>query len=274
MTIAYGTVTDPFGTPVPAAALAITAVNTAVPESARRPVGVGQCTGAGPVVARVTTGADGRFVRRLEYASAARPLLCLSIQVEPPRGSGLESLELALDSVVVKPGASAVPPDSVRMDIIVSPGAEPVAAPAEVVLSPPPSFASADEELAYLAGIVPGGFGGYYLQDGTTCVYLTDLDRAAEAQAVLRAYFRLRPPPAGVDPGRLRFAHGRYDYVQLRDWRERLASGLGRAAEVRIRMDWNKLQVGVATAAAATRARAVAKRLGVPSAALLVVGRR
>jgi hypothetical protein len=65
---------------------------------------------------------------------------------------------------------------------------------------------------------------------------------------------------------------GRWDYPTLVRWRDQLRTELGRgAARVDIRVDWNRIEIGVVGGAAAQRARQTVARSGIPAAAAMVV---
>lgn len=270
---AYGTVLDHFGTPVPGATVVVTAVDVSadVPARERLPIGPGQCVGARPVSGRTAAGADGRFRLSLELGARVPALACLAIVAAPPPGRPLALMHLAMDSV----GARAIvaADDSVLMDIMLPDAA--AALTGATPLPSPPAFASADEELLWLARAVPGGFGGYW-RTGTgepLKVYLVDLAQAGQAKRLLQEYFRERPPAGGVPPD-IVFMRGRWDAATLIDWRDRLRRA-GTAAGVRaatVRLDWNRVQVSVRGAAGRARLRMRLAGLGVPAAALLIVG--
>jgi len=248
--LAYGTVLDRGGRPAAGASVTITGVDTSPDVPARERVRVGwQCEGARPVSARAVAGVDGHFRALLEFGDPPRQLACLSIRAVPPAGAGLDSMELAMDSLAV--GALAATRDSVLMDIIL---------PAHVAAGPtpvePPAFADGDAELRWLAQTVPGGFGGYWRARGSSEVqiYLADMTRAPQAKAFLVRYFQVRPPAGGV-PSDILFMRAGWDAATLRP-------------------DWSRVQVTVSGAAGLARLRARLRALAIPERALLLVGGR
>ncbi len=271
---AYGIVTDLFGTPVPGARIGVTAVDVSpgVEPRERTAVGPGQCSGARPTSAGAVVGADGRFRVVLRLDAPVPALLCLAVEVVPPRGTPLGPIYLAMDSV--EAGKLTAAGDSVRMNLIVPEGSFGV--PDEnPPPAPPASFASEDEELVWLARAVPGGFGGYWRPgpNQPMNVYLTDMTLAPRAKKVLLKYFHLRPPTGGEPPD-VQFMRGRWDVLTLIGWRDRLRAA-GAAAGVRaadLRLDWNRVQV---TMRAEGRSPLLARlpALGIPQAALFLVGR-
>ena len=269
--VAYGTVLDRFGTPVPGAMVEVTSVDvsTGVPERERLPVGPGQCVGARPVSARTSAGDDGRFRLTLDLGQPLRSVTCLAVVATPPAGRPLSRLELAMDSV--RAGAAAG--DSVRMDIMLPDAAAPLTS-AQPLPTPPP-FRTKEEELVWLSRALPGGFGGYWRisPDEPIKVYLVDPAQAAQAKRLLQEYFRQRPPEGGA-PRDILFMRGHWDVVALIGWRDRLRRA-GAAAGVRaavLRLDWNRVQVSVAGRAGRVRLRGRLGGLGVPEGALLIVG--
>jgi hypothetical protein len=269
--LAYGSVLDRYGHPTPGATVTITGLDTSPDVPAGERVRVGwQCLGARPVSARAVAGEDGRFRAVLELGDPPRELACLAIRVVPPPNTGLDSMELSMDSLAA--GALAAAGDSVLMDIILP--AREAAAPPRVE---PPVFADADAELRWLAQNVPGGFGGYWRARGTTevQVYLVDMTRAAQAKAFMVRYFQVRPPTGGA-PSDILFMRAGWDAATLLDWRDRLRR-LGPAGGVRaaeLRPDWNRVQVTVAGTAGLARLRARLRALAIPERALLLVGGR
>ncbi|HEX9107039.1 MAG TPA: hypothetical protein VF832_07420 [Longimicrobiales bacterium] len=271
--IAYGTVLDRFGTPVPGATVVVTSVDVSpgVPARERLPVGPGQCVGARPVSARTAAGADGRFRLSLALGLPARSVTCLAVVATPPAGRPLTQLELAMDSVRAQETAAAG--DSVRMDIML-PDAAAALTSARPLPTPPP-FRTQDEELLWLVRAVPGGFGGYWRGSSAEPmkVYLVDLVQAPQAKRLLQAYFRQRPPEGGA-PQDILFMRARWDVAALIGWRDQLRRA-GAAAGVRaavLRLDGNRVQVSVSGPAGRARLRARLAALGVPEAALFIVG--
>ncbi|HEX6037804.1 carboxypeptidase-like regulatory domain-containing protein [Longimicrobium sp.] len=96
--VLYGRVTDPAGTPVQGAAVALEGAETG-------------CNGPGTVGARVLTGADGMY--RLPVWISAEPMgVCLRAHAAPPSGREL----WASDTIQVRPLFGAEPADSARAD--------------------------------------------------------------------------------------------------------------------------------------------------------------
>ena len=119
-------------------------------------------------------------------------------------------------------------------------------------------------EPASLARAVPG-FGGFYLDDGTPTVFLTDLRQQPAAEAALARY--------GYAPGSIRVVQGDYSYAELQRWFERVtpeALAVPGAVFTDNDESANRVLVGVENAGAAASVRGVAARLGIPEGALVV----
>lgn len=119
---------------------------------------------------------------------------------------------------------------------------------------------------AALARVVPGGFGGFYLDltDQTPTILLTDPSRRAEAIAVLS---RRGIDGRAVGPD-VRVRHARWNYAQLYDWFQYL---LPRIANVQIDIvslsiseSNNRIEYGVASEIGRRRLEQRLKQLGVP----------
>lgn len=119
-------------------------------------------------------------------------------------------------------------------------------------------------DVASLARGLPG-FGGFYLDDGTPTVYLTDAGARGAAEAALAGY--------GYAPSAVRVRPADYAYQDLERWFQRLApEALAIPGAVFADNDEssNRVVVGVEHAAAAASVRGVAARLGVPVEAVVV----
>lgn len=106
----------------------------------------------------------------------------------------------------------------------------PVVQPRE--FGPPGPVYTIRDEFAAMAGRVPGGFGGLFLDgDGVLTVVLVDGGRSEEARAALageRLIEARRAGPGGArfDPAKARIRVGDFSYSSLYDWYELLRSSL------------------------------------------------
>jgi hypothetical protein len=126
----------------------------------------------------------------------------------------------------------------------------------------------ADDPVA-LARTVPG-FGGFFLdQQGTPTVYLTQPAQRAAAERALAPWFREQNQAAAA----LKVLPGRFAWADLERWNA-LASVEALAVPGAVFSDadeaGNRVHIGVASATAAVRVRAVLDRLGIPAAAVTV----
>jgi hypothetical protein len=142
-----------------------------------------------------------------------------------------------------------------------------------------------DDQFAEVARQVPA-FGGMYIDraSGSLVVHLTDTSPrvAAEAEAALYAQFgtdRLAGATAtrGLGPAptkpRVRILPAKYRFAELKEWHERLATGVLALPEVvltDIDDQQNRLAVGVETTAAQARVEGQLGRLGVPREAVSI----
>jgi hypothetical protein len=124
----------------------------------------------------------------------------------------------------------------------------------------------ADDPVA-LARAVPG-FGGFFVdQQGTPTIYLADLSRRAAATQALAPWFRQRNRAATA----LRVLPARFAWTDLERWFAQASPEvLAVPGAVFVDADeaGNRVRIGVEHAAAASRARSVLARLGIPSAAV------
>ncbi|HEV7586493.1 MAG TPA: alpha-lytic protease prodomain-containing protein [Longimicrobium sp.] len=132
-----------------------------------------------------------------------------------------------------------------------------------------------DGRFLELSRQVPG-FGGYFFDSqGDLNVYLTDLRHEPAARAAL-ADVALSRPGSAVHPFTRSAAtlvrQGNYDFPQLNAWRERLREAFSISGVQSLDTDEaaNRVRVGVTSADAGARVRALAERAGVPAGALAV----
>jgi hypothetical protein len=127
--------------------------------------------------------------------------------------------------------------------------------------------------------VVPGGFGGLWLEGTVLHVNLVDLSKREEARAALKTELRGEFGPgapggqrAAVDLDRIVFHPGRYDYVQLTGWYVRLPASLGYEGVTSTDIDErrNRIRIGVRDDANAERVRRRIPELGIPPEAVLV----
>jgi hypothetical protein len=141
--------------------------------------------------------------------------------------------------------------------------------PAEPVWSPPLDSAARrlehgrDARWAAIAREVPGGFAGFYAEDGRLVVLLTD---TLQKDAALRALAPLRQR-SHLDLANARVAPARWDFAQLHDWWAYIASRRVRfvgATMFDIDERDNRLTYGFESSAALRRAERQLKPLGLP----------
>jgi hypothetical protein len=127
---------------------------------------------------------------------------------------------------------------------------------------------SADDPVA-LARTVPG-FGGFFLDaQGTPTVYLTDPGSRAAAAVALAPWFQQQHRAAAG----MRVLPGRFAWADLERWTAQATpEALAIPGAVFSDADeaGNRVHIGVQSAAAASRVRAVLDRLGIPAAAATV----
>lgn len=135
---------------------------------------------------------------------------------------------------------------------------------------------SIDAEFLYLAGVVPGGFGGLYFEDGRPIVRLKDLRQQDAAAAVIVPYLRERYPRLSYRlnrVGEIGFVQAEHDFATLARWRTQVEAIAVRIPEI-VLTDAderrNRVVVGVATAAAIPLAMSVIGGLRLPDGAVLV----
>lgn len=139
-------------------------------------------------------------------------------------------------------------------------------------------FESLDHEFAYAAGTVPGGFGGWFLdEEGRPNVYLVDLGQRDAAVEALAPFFRDRyVSVAGrstADWERMIVLQGQYDFRFLQDWRERIseeAPHIPGMVMTDVEERTNRVEVAVEDETAARQVRAAMLRLGIPSGAVVI----
>jgi len=132
----------------------------------------------------------------------------------------------------------------------------------------PAQQGSADDPVA-LARAVPG-FGGFFLDEqGTPTVYLTRAGNRGAAALALAPWFRQQHVPAAA----MRVLPGRFAWADLERWTAQATpEALAVPGAVFSDADeaGNRVHFGVASAAAASRVRAVLARLGIPAEAAAV----
>ncbi|HEX6747253.1 MAG TPA: hypothetical protein VF092_08120 [Longimicrobium sp.] len=132
-----------------------------------------------------------------------------------------------------------------------------------------------DGRFLELSRQVPG-FGGYFFDSqGDLNVYLTDLRQEAAARSAVADVAAGRAGSAVhpfTRPAATRIRQGEYDFVQLNAWRERLREAFSISGVQSLDADEaaNRVRVGVTSAEAGARVRALAERAGVPAGALVV----
>lgn len=113
---------------------------------------------------------------------------------------------------------------------------------------------------AALAGRVPGGWGGFFLEDGVPTIYLVDPALKETAIAVLAA----EGFPLGSTT---RVKQGRWDFAQLYDWYRYLAPHTSVADGMSfsdIQEARNRIEYGVIDEGARTRLEEILARLDLP----------
>jgi hypothetical protein len=140
--------------------------------------------------------------------------------------------------------------------------------PAPDLATAPLQQGSADDPVA-LARTVPG-FGGFFLDaQGAPTVYLTDPGSRAAAAVALAPWFQQQHRAAAG----MRVLPGRFAWADLERWTAQATpEALAIPGAVFSDADeaGNRVHIGVQSAAAASRVRAVLDRLGIPAAAATV----
>lgn len=140
-----------------------------------------------------------------------------------------------------------------------------------------PLFHSIDDEFAYAASVVPGGFGGwYYDEQGRPNVFLIDTTQSEEATAALMPFLKDRhislPGRSTPDVDHFVIRQGQYDYRDLLRWREQITGLVGQVPGL-MRMDVaeerNRVLISVEDDAAERRLRSAMAELGIPAQAVL-----
>jgi RTX calcium-binding nonapeptide repeat (4 copies) len=122
-----------------------------------------------------------------------------------------------------------------------------------------------DDRFVEVAKRVPG-FGGMFIDGtGTVNVYLLDPGAAvvAAAESELRAAFA----PEGFEPGQVQVLEGRYTFLELKAWHDRMADVLTIPGVVLTDIDdaGNRLTVGVETRAVEHQVRQYLAAAGIPA---------
>lgn len=140
--------------------------------------------------------------------------------------------------------------------------------------SPQARLQTLDDKFVELAQQVPG-FGGLAFDDaGNVQVYLTDLAMAEVARPVISAFMHGRSKDSdaaaqGTPP--LRFVEGRFDFPQLKAWKDQLRAVVFRDQSVTF-LDAdeyrNRITVGVVAAGDEARVRDLIAPLGLPEGAV------
>jgi hypothetical protein len=86
---------------------------------------------------------------------------------------------------------------------------------------PPSPAATVNTQWAALARVVPGGWGGYFLERGSPYIYLVDPSQVGVAVPALQAGGIPVTPGVGVK-------QGRWDFAQLFDWNAYIVHRMGR----------------------------------------------
>ncbi len=189
-------------------------------------------------------------------------------------------LALGLAGAACGPRSGAPPPPPAAAAEVVpvdTPPLPPPGDPAPREPSSPGRPYTIDDRFADLARVVPGGFGGLWLEGDELHVNLVDLSKRAEAQAVLARELRAEfgggaPGQRGsVDLDAIVFHSARYDYLQLTGWYARLTPALGEGiVSTDIDERANRIAVGVRDEATIERVRRRVVELGIPPEAVVV----
>ncbi len=139
----------------------------------------------------------------------------------------------------------------------------------DAAFSRAPQQAQGGPDRAALARAIPG-FGGVFLDaEGVPTVQLMDVAERPRAEQAMAALLRAH----GFAPGQLRVRRGDFDYASLDAWFERLwPEALAEPGVVLVDFSEtrNRVIVGVENLGSAGQMRAIAARLGIPDAALVV----
>ena len=145
---------------------------------------------------------------------------------------------------------------------------QPTASTAPDLVTAPVQQGSADDPVS-LARAVPG-FGGFFLDElGTPTVYLTNPANRAAAALALGPWFQQQHQAAGA----MRVLPARFAWADLERWTAQATpEALAVPGAVFSDADEaaNRVHIGVESAGAASRVRAVLARLGIPAAAAAV----
>jgi hypothetical protein len=111
---------------------------------------------------------------------------------------------------------------------------------------------------------VPGGWGGYFFQDGVFVTYLVDTTKVAEATAALFDF--------GIHIRGAQVRQGRWDFAQLYDWKLHIyaQSGAPRFISTDIDEVRNRLVFGVEDVAAGDSLATFFSSLALPCDLLVI----
>ena len=113
------------------------------------------------------------------------------------------------------------------------------------------------------------GFGGLFLDEaGTPVVYLVDLNARSGAEAVLQPLFK----ELGIRRTAVQFRQGQFDFLQLKEWSDRLLSllSLPGVASTDIDERRNRLRLGVEDASIRPQVEIQLAQLGIPREAIII----
>lgn len=134
---------------------------------------------------------------------------------------------------------------------------------------------SLDEEFAHIAREEIPGFGGYFIDsNGELNVYLKEPARSGEALDMLKRVWSARGLGRGlhVDFARAQVRPAKYDFVQLKSWRETARAVLGLSGVVTLDVDEarNKVVIGVSSARGRMDVTRAVRWLDIPADAVVV----
>jgi hypothetical protein len=142
--------------------------------------------------------------------------------------------------------------------------------PSDQTVNPAPIDAvQQGNDPAALGRQVPGFGGLFFDADGAPTIYLKDVRGRAAAELALRPFLTQQ----GVSASKLRVRRGDYDWAELERWQQRISTeGLALRGTVFVDADErsNRVRVGVERGTGRSRLQALAARLGVPAAAVIV----